>query len=1078
MPRRLLSTDATRALNTFASRDLSRGRAYYAEGRVSALQRTVEVEDEILFTADVRGSARRPYTAYLVFDGPTGKLVEAECTCPLGGRCKHCVATVYALVPFLGGSGSQPARVQTPLLPPLDRKAELWLDALAEAGRPAVVREPTRAAEQRLLFTLSLHARTGAPSLVQLQVDRASVAPDGTFGARRFVHVHTLDWARDPAASRGDHALVVRMGTFSMGYVVLDGAEGARLLADVVATGRGFLETDTSLVKLVEGERRSAALTFESDDQGWQRPGVSMASAAILLPLVPLYYVDPSSGATGPIEVGGAPDTFAHEWIRGSPVSPLAAGQLARRLASIQLPVRPPSPTVRRVREVDAAPTLVLRLESQLVIAPDSRRWSTPVLPERPWVRVFFDYAGERVDPAEPWGEARLTDHEIVTVRRADDDESDLLAGLADAGLVPVQRAFSGRAMPEGVAMAIPKLAPFAFASRVTALASASVRVEKAPDYAFDAIVADEVEVGLDELPESIDHFAVSLGIRVGDETFAALPLVLAALREHVPAEDESLLVTLPDGRVTLIAAARLLPLRRLLLELLAQKDPNRVPRVRALALDPAVLARSPESLAKLRAALASPRRIAVPKALRATLREYQREGFVWLMARRRAHLGAVLADDMGLGKTIQTLALLLAEDRGGVPSLVVCPKSVLGNWEAEAKRFAPSLVIHVHNGADRASRTQGFTAADVVLTTYPLLARDADFFASQRFATVVLDEAQIIKTATSTFTHAACALRADFRLALSGTPMENHVGELWSVMRFALPELFGEARAFTRTFRKPIERDGSEVARRELVTRLSPFVLRRRKEQVASELPPKTIIVEPVVLDDAQRDVYETVRASMDERVRQALAERGIAQSHIIVLDALLKLRQAVCDPRLLRVKTAKNAGSAKLDVLVDKLRELVLEGRRVLVFSQFVTMLELVQAELRREKIPFLVLTGQTENRAALVDAFQRGDAPVFLLSLKAGGTGLNLTAADVVIHYDPWWNPAAEAQATDRAHRIGQDKPVLVYKLVGKGTIEEKILALQEKKRALFTSVMDDGAGAANKLTAADVEFLFAR
>jgi SNF2 family DNA or RNA helicase len=215
-----------------------------------------------------------------------------------------------------------------------------------------------------------------------------------------------------------------------------------------------------------------------------------------------------------------------------------------------------------------------------------------------------------------------------------------------------------------------------------------------------------------------------------------------------------------------------------------------------------------------------------------------------------------------------------------------------------------------------------------------------------------------------------------------------------------------------------------------------------------------------------------------MDVRVRDALARQGLAKSHIVVLDALLKLRQAVCDPRLLKVKAAKTAGSAKLTVLIEKLSQLVEEGRRVLVFSQFVTMLNLVQAALVRERIPYLLLTGQTENRAEVVDAFQRGEAPVFLLSLKSGGTGLNLTAADVVIHYDPWWNPAAEDQATDRAHRIGQDKPVLVYKLVGKDTIEEKILALQEKKKALFATVMDEGAGVAKALTASDVAFLFAR
>jgi len=363
-----------------------------------------------------------------------------------------------------------------------------------------------------------------------------------------------------------------------------------------------------------------------------------------------------------------------------------------------------------------------------------------------------------------------------------------------------------------------------------------------------------------------------------------------------------------------------------------------------------------------------------------------------------------------------------------------------------------------------------------VVLTTYPTLVRDEALFAGVRFATVVLDEAQAIKTAGATLATVACALRADFRLALTGTPMENHLGELWSVMRFALPELLPDARTFARVFRRPIERDGHDLARHTLKARLAPFVLRRLKEEVASELPAKTIMVERIELSPKQREVYETVRVTMHARVQQALEERGLARSQIVLLDALLKLRQAVCDPRLLKVASARRAGSAKLDALVEKLAELAAEGRRVLVFSQFVTMLELIAEALRKVDLKYVMLTGQTEDRREVVQGFREGDAPVFLLSLKAGGSGLNLTAADVVIHYDPWWNPAAEAQATDRAHRIGQEKPVFVYKLIGKGTIEEKILALQDKKRALFASILDDGAGVAKALTEADVAFLF--
>ena len=329
--------------------------------------------------------------------------------------------------------------------------------------------------------------------------------------------------------------------------------------------------------------------------------------------------------------------------------------------------------------------------------------------------------------------------------------------------------------------------------------------------------------------------------------------------------------------------------------------------------------------------------------------------------------------------------------------------------------------------------------------------------------------------TMTST-TRAAFKIDAAFRLALTGTPMENHLGELWSLFRFALPELLPEERDFNLRYRKPIERGADPEARDELRARIAPFLLRRTKELVARDLPAKTITTTRIELESGQREIYETVRAAMNKLVRDALATRGLARSHVVVLDALLKLRQVACDPRLLETPHVKKAGSAKLVHLLEMIRELMDEGRRVLIFSQFVRMLELVERELVRDEIPYAMLTGETEDRADVIAKFQEGNTPVFLLSLKAGGAGLNLTAADVVIHYDPWWNPAVENQATDRAHRIGQEQPVFVYKLIGRDTVEEKVLVLQERKKALFSSILDGGTGIAKVLDEEDLEFLF--
>ncbi|HCN90033.1 MAG TPA: helicase, partial [Oxalobacteraceae bacterium] len=311
------------------------------------------------------------------------------------------------------------------------------------------------------------------------------------------------------------------------------------------------------------------------------------------------------------------------------------------------------------------------------------------------------------------------------------------------------------------------------------------------------------------------------------------------------------------------------------------------------------------------------------------------------------------------------------------------------------------------------------------------------------------------------------------------GTPLENHLGELWSQFHFLLPGLLGDEKTFNSGFRGPIEKQGDELRRALLIRRIKPFLLRRTKDKVAKELPPKTEMVRTVELAGAQRDLYETVRLAMDKKVRDEIAKKGVARSQIVILEALLKLRQVCCDPRLVKsgAATKPAASSAKLTELIEMLDALLEEGRKILIFSQFTSMLALIEAELAARGIAYALLTGDTRDRAAAVRSFQHGEVPIFLISLKAGGVGLNLTAADTVIHYDPWWNPAAENQASDRAWRIGQDKPVFVYKLIAKGTLEEKIQALQQKKADLARAMLSDGVAQDLKITQDDLQAIFA-
>ncbi len=465
---------------------------------------------------------------------------------------------------------------------------------------------------------------------------------------------------------------------------------------------------------------------------------------------------------------------------------------------------------------------------------------------------------------------------------------------------------------------------------------------------------------------------------------------------------------------------------------------------------------------------------------LKARLRPYQQEGVDWLQHLLECDVGGVLADDMGLGKTLQTIALLWAEKVSGRmngPSLVLMPTSLISNWARELKKFAPQLEVLVLHGSKRDARRAAVPGADVVLTTYPLLLRDLEHFRDRSFHLLILDEAQAIKNPRSQINKAVSALSARHRLCLSGTPVENNLEELWSLFEFLMPGFLGSAERFRTAFRTPIERDGNMQKLASLRTAVAPFILRRMKETVARDLPPKTELVRPVELAGDQRELYESIRAAAHSEVRMAIKKKGIPGSAIAILDALMKLRQVCCDPRLVAVPSARSVqSSAKFALFFELLSTQLEQGRRVLVFSQFTRMLALLSLGLKERKLAHVDLTGSTLDRQKVVDDFEAGKADVFLISLKAGGTGLNLTSADTVIHYDPWWNAAAQAQATDRAYRIGQTRPVFVYNLIVAGSVEERMLRLQQKKQQLAASLLGSG-GVPSRLTEGDLEDLFA-
>jgi len=473
-------------------------------------------------------------------------------------------------------------------------------------------------------------------------------------------------------------------------------------------------------------------------------------------------------------------------------------------------------------------------------------------------------------------------------------------------------------------------------------------------------------------------------------------------------------------------------------------------------------------------------RHVPVPRELRGELRDYQQSGLNWLQFLRKHTLGGILADDMGLGKTIQTLAHILVEKKAGrlrAPCLVIAPTSLLSNWQQESQKFAPSLKFMKLAGSKRKTLYPKIPTVDLVVTSYGLVLRDINKLRKTRFHLLILDEAQVIKNTRSKITAAVNDLSSNQRLCLTGTPMENHLGELWSLFQFLMPNFLGSEYQFNQLYRQPIEKNQDYLRQTLLAKRVAPLMLRRTKNEVAKELPSKTEMVTLIELEETQADLYETIRVSMMEQVNKAMSLESSNRNQFLIGNALLKLRQVCCHSSLIKLESAqKSHSSAKVAWLKSRLPTMVEQGRRILLFSSFTSMLDIIADELQQMSIPFLMLTGKSKHRGKLVEQFQKSEVPVFLISLKAGGVGLNLTAADTVIHYDPWWNPAAEQQANDRAYRIGQDKPVFVYKLITKGTVEEKIQQMQQQKNKLAQGLYDQEALDTMNLTAEDWQALF--
>ncbi|MCH8529932.1 MAG: DEAD/DEAH box helicase [Saccharospirillum sp.] len=1026
-----------------------RGLAYFKQGRV---KRVIYEPDDDEFSALVSSSKRNMYTVWLNLSNQ--KLV-GQCSCPVAFDCKHCVAAALEWQKLYAHKPVQPKTSQD-----LSRShLNLWLQQIPESQSDNV---------HKLSYgrTYTLYFLEELQATISVQLRKAYLKKSGEWSRIERYHPDYFGLKYSPPAHIQPVDVTILQllpPESSSAGIELEGAAGRLALNHMLATGRLFFNGKNVRSAATQG----LAWRWQQTEEGYQlRPVIPGRAHWHLLDTEPPCYLDAEEGRIGELTTDIETAQLAH--LRAMPAVPKeaiseVAVALRQHFNPNQLPLPVPEPRVVTANKPTPCLTLVCTtLNNQ---------------PRLPVALFHFNYEGERVEPRyqgspQETVELRENDGQTVRIVRQFDQELDLGDALKERGLELYREVgphdLAWLPHPDSPSRMMAFWQNFVDNS-LAELEQQGWQIELDESFdlsmthlAFDFVIEDTANHWFD--------FALSLPF-ADKGHLNTTAVVNQWLDEGTPEE----LVFLVEGEWVRVNTQPLHTIRDLITDLYNRKQLNKAVKLPAfqvaqLADLPNLDERKAPLTQRLRKQLQDFRGIEPVQAssrLNAELRPYQQEGLNWLVFLHRYRLGGILADDMGLGKTLQSLAMLqhLKDTKTlNKPALIIAPTSLMGNWLHEAAHFTPGLKVTLIHGPDRAPAFKQINHSDLVLTTYPLLVRDKQKYAKHRFSVVILDEAQAIKNPTTRAAQEVRALNGETRLCLTGTPLENHLGELWALMDFVLPGLLGGQKTFQQNFRTPIETHGDTEQQLQLARRVAPFMLRRTKNQVVTELPGKTEMVQYVELEGKQRALYESIRVSMEKRIRDLVASQGMARSHIDFLDALLKLRQACIDPRLVKLDKAQGIKEhAKLEWLNDNLPQLLEEGRNILIFSQFTQLLALIETDLNTQGIVYAKLTGQTRKRQEAIDRFQNGDARVFLISLKAGGSGLNLTAADVVIHMDPWWNPAVENQATDRAHRIGQDKAVFVYKLVATDTVEERIQQMQQHKQALADQLFDETGSA---------------
>jgi SNF2 family DNA or RNA helicase len=1087
----MLNEALSKMPEVFAPKVLLRGQEYFESGHVL----NIRFSDGLL-KGRIKGSSSQIYDVHMDLKAWPKK--RAHCTCPYQSDCKHAAACLFAL------RDREKSNAQSLPVNRLDKKLDSWLKNL-RAQEASVVK--TYEATHHLVFLVELRFN-GYEHCVLIKLALAKLLKRGGYG--KMIAFNSLSDSKKQHFIGDDNELVALL-LFKCGVSAWFDSltiRNSELLERIIRSGRAFfIQNQEEAIQLSEPIAGTCQWLLS---QNGSQHLLLMHEDKVIDPLLldNSWYFDFSEVKMGhlitpyPIKQLG--------YLLEAPPIPIDQTELLANKMAKTCPEFPMPQVFEKyeLRDVKPIPVLILDVIREFGQEPSWFYDLDEELHSLFTAHIVFDYSG-LIIAAHELSDTVVCQQDGVLIQYQRDKDFEKSKWDEVQRILPlrVPRARENEQWDkvkkaDFILHGVNVLADleFIYTKSVPELQNRGWRVECVSPLYQEVVSADEVEWYSDVQESTTDFFSYQLGILVDGKPVSIVPLVAELIHRYsgndldTLADEQSVKLPLHDGRALQLEMGRIKPLVRLLLQFgLRHIDENQhvqINKYQLILMREAELAiaatknrwQGAESLReqiRQLIQLTHIPEIQVPTGLQAHLRDYQRYGLNWLQYLRTSHFSGILADDMGLGKTVQTLAHLQYEKEQGrikTANLIVAPTSLVGNWQAEAKRFTPELKVLIYHGAER--HQDNFDDYDLVVSTYGLIHRDKDRFINYHFYYLILDEAQFIKNARTKTTQIIQQLQASHRLCLTGTPLENHLGELWSLFHFLMPGLLGDTKQFRLWFKTPIEKYGDWSRREILAKRVKPFILRRTKNQVARELPPKTEMTRTIEIIGPQRDLYEAIRMSMEKKVRDAIAKQGLGKSHILLLDALLKLRQICCDPRLLSLPEASIAHgtSAKLEALMDLLNNLVGEGRRVLVFSQFTSMLKLIEEELNSRHYDYLKLTGQTQNRQAMVEKFQEGKIPIFLISLKAGGTGLNLTRADTVIHYDPWWNPAVEDQATDRTHRIGQENPVFVYKLITSGTVEEVILGMQEKKRQLVEGILSADPAQAMLLSEEDVERFF--